>query len=149
MISEFMIRATSVEQTKPLFQLGSVAPVGQENNLYILTLTNPTKSPKKKWKEIQSISEAVVAVPVIEGNSYPTGHIGVYLKRGANIHAPIRLTTEYNLCFVEQSKHIPEMFLYALTYPKNQYIIDVVKQLCKDKEVRAAWLNSLVQFNRS
>lgn len=153
----FVVHATDQSSMddlkKRLNQLGSIEVMNGLEKGVILRLPDADQKPRYNWQAIRNlVGEDVGVHPVLldpgGGPHYPTGRITVRFQHTPNEAEVEQFARAHNLETKSKNKFIPSQFIFEPNESANRYLPDVLDQVRAEESVKAAWANTLSQYER-
>lgn len=145
--------STAVDLKKSLNQLGSVEVMNGPEKGIVLRLPHAKGKPRFNWQAIRDlVGENVGVHPVLVdsggGSHYPTGRITVRFQHPPDEAEVEQFAQAHNLDTRGQNKFIPSQFVFEPRESSKRYLPDVLDQVRAEGSVKAAWADTLSQYER-
>jgi hypothetical protein len=145
--------SSSHDLKKRLNQFGSIEVISGPTNGVILRLPHAEEKPRYNWQAIRDlVGENVGVHPVLldsgGGSHYPTGRITVRFQSPPNEAEVEQFARTHNLETKSKNKFIPSQFIFEPRESAKRYLPDVLDQVRAEGSVKAAWADTLSQYER-
>ena len=133
--------------------LGTVAPLGDTEPLYLLTLAAQRPAREALMKLAKVLTGMQCAYPVLIDSDgaahYPTGEVTVRFERTPKAAEVQQFAAAQRLVLQRANESAPQQFVYAPAAPAAEFLPDLVARLASQPGVRTAWANTLSRYRRA
>ena len=150
----FVVHAKQDRQKvqETLKDFGEVEELKGANNLLLVHLSKDTASKKTRQSIQKRLGEGEAVHPVIVDESgqhqYPTGEINVRFRSTPSNAQLKKFAQEHKLRLHARNEFVPQQAIFEPVKVGERNVLEVVREISKDKNIQLAWPNTLSRYER-
>lgn len=132
--------------------LGTVEPLEERPDLFVLYLGEPPADPRTAWERVRSaLGDGCEVEPVLfdpdGAPHYPTGHIVVRFREAPSDEELEGFAREHGLRLRARNPYVPAQAEFERG-DRNRYLLELVEGVERSSGVRSAWPDTLSRYRR-
>lgn len=119
----------------------------------LLRVEGKSADPKSNWNKVkeESSGKSIIQPVLIDEDGlshYPDGKISVRFYDKLSDTDLQMFGKRHGLDAPARNPYVPEQVTFQLSNPREDYIVDVVKDVTEEEGVRTAWANTFSRYER-